>query len=139
MKVGFDYWQVISHYPDKIGSIMARFSWHEDEICVISAIGRGRIGTVEREVRRSLDEAGWDFSKLPVYEVLFDNPSQSPELKLAKCQELGVDIFFDDRDDVCRLLNKNGILALRVTRKDNSTYDLGAERTDSTPKRAGRE
>ena len=37
-------------------------------------------------------------------------------------------MFFDDRDDVCKLLNKNGILGLRVTRKDNSTYDLDAER-----------
>ena len=37
-------------------------------------------------------------------------------------------MFFDDRDDVCRELNKAGIMAMRVTRKDNSTYDLGAER-----------
>lgn len=63
-----------------------------------------------------------------VHEVVFDSPKESPELKLAKCQELGIEMFFDDRDDVCRLLNKHGIVAMRVTRKDNSTYDLEAER-----------
>jgi hypothetical protein len=36
-------------------------------------------------------------------------------------------MFFDDRDDLCRLLNQHGIVAMRVTRKDGSMYDLGAE------------
>lgn len=62
-----------------------------------------------------------------IYELLFDDPKESPELKLKKCQELGIEVFYDDRDDVTRLLSKDGILAMQVTRKDNSTYDLGAE------------
>jgi hypothetical protein len=56
-------------------------------------------------------------------------PRESPHLKLAKCQELGIEVFYDDRDDVCRMLNKHGILAMRVPRTDGSTYDLDAERT----------
>ena len=63
-----------------------------------------------------------------VHEVVFRDPRESPYLKLAKCQELGVEVFYDDRDDVCRVLNTHGILAMRVTRRDGSTYDLGSER-----------
>jgi acid phosphatase class B len=131
MKIGFDYWQVISHYPDQIAHLM--FGLIEiggSEIHVISAVGKNRVGTVQAEVEKAFDNSEYlvEPEDYTVHEVVFDNPSQSPELKLAKCKELGITMFFDDRDDVCRLLNKNGIMALRVTRKDNSTYDLGAER-----------
>ena len=88
----------------------------------MSAVGKDRAGTVEASVRKL------GFTDIKVHEVVFGGPSESPELKLKKCQELGIEMFFDDRDDVCRLLNKNGIVAMRVTRKDNSTYDLGSEK-----------
>lgn len=120
MIVGFDYWQVISHFPHYMGTLSAMHRQRGDDVVIISAIGKNRLGTVEAACR------ALGFQE-PVHEVLFDNPSQSPELKLSKCLELGVTVFYDDRDDVCRLLNKHGIMALRVTRKDNSTYDLGAE------------
>ena len=122
MIVGFDYWQVLSHYPERISHLIDVHEQAGDEVHVISAIGRNRIGTVEREVRAITPHG-------TVHEVVFRDPRESPFLKLAKCQELGIDVFYDDRDDVCRVLNKHGILALRVTRRDGSTYDLGAERT----------
>ena len=71
---------------------------------------------------------GYPFKPENIHTVVFEHPSESPALKVAKAKELGLDMFFDDRDDVCRELNKAGIMAMRVTRKDNSTYDLGAER-----------
>lgn len=129
MKVGFDYWQVISHYPAHIGALMIALRERGHELHVISAIGKGRVGTIANEVEVSLGDllfAG--LQPLYIHEVVFDNPKQSPELKLAKCQELGIEMFFDDRDDVCRLLNANGIIAMRVTRKDGSVYDLAGER-----------
>lgn len=139
MIVGFDYWQVVSHYPLHIGNLMRllqlqSFKEHEFEVHVVSAVGHNRVGTVQTAVYKALLDAGWLYPHELVaidniHEVVFDNPRQSPELKLAKCQELGIDLFFDDRDDVCRLLNKHGIMACRVTRKDNSTYDLGAEQS----------
>lgn len=134
MKIGFDYWQVISHYPELLSKLILRIdSMPDTEIHVISAIGKGRIGTIKADVFKSISNAGYlnphkviDPDK--IHEVVFDNPKESPELKLAKCKELGLDIFFDDRDDVCALLNENGILAMRVTRKDGSKYDLRSER-----------
>lgn len=123
MIVGFDYWQVISHYPKQFRHLSKLFRLNGDQVVIISAIGKDRIGTVATAVKNK----GFDPKLHPVYEVVFEHPKESPELKLAKCQELGVEMFFDDRDDVCKLLNSHGILALRVTRKDNSTYDLSAE------------
>lgn len=124
MIVGFDYWQVLSHYPEQLRPLINALEYGNVGVVVISAIGKNRLGTVAAEIEK-LNYAFIDSEN--IYEVVFDNPKQSPKLKLAKCKELGVDVFFDDRDDVCRLLNQNGIMAMRVTRKDNSTYDLGAE------------
>jgi len=124
MKVGFDYWQVVSHYPQYFSQLAMAHRENGSEIVIISAVGKDRVGTVQAEI----DKIGTFSNAVKVYEVVFDNPAESPELKLAKCLELGVTVFYDDRDDVCRLLNKHGILAMRVTRKDNSTYDIKAER-----------
>src|SRR5919202_3544639 len=109
MIVGFDYWHVLSHYPTQIWHLIAVHAAAGDEVHVISAIGRGRMGTVEGEVRAVTDVPA-------VHEVVFAHPRESPELKLAKCVELGIEVFYDDREDVCRLLAANGILALRVPR-----------------------
>jgi len=121
MKIGLDYWQVCSHYPDYFRELAKHMLLTGSEVHIISAIGATRIGTIEKQVRKL------DIPFTAVHEVVFDDPKQSPKLKLGKCKELGITVFYDDRDDVCRLLNYKGILAMRVTRKDNSTYDLDAE------------
>jgi acid phosphatase class B len=119
--VGFDYWQVLSHWPDQVTHLIEVHRRAGDQVHVISAVGPARAGTVEDEVRR--------LSSVPdVHEVVFRSPRESPYLKLAKCRELGVEVFYDDREDVCRLLAEHGILALRVPRRDAATSDLAAER-----------
>ncbi len=123
MKIGLDYWQVISHYPEYFQELVNAMVAQGHEVHVVSAIGKGRVGTIEHEVKGMLTGIH------ACHEVVFSNPRQSPDLKLAKCQELGISVFYDDRDDVCRLLNQHGILAMRVTRKDNRTHDLEAERS----------
>jgi hypothetical protein len=123
VKVGFDYWQVLSHYPERLKPLVDALLLAGHCVYVLSAVGKNRAGTVSDEAIK----LGFD---VPVYEVVFDDASQAPELKLKKCQELGIEMFFDDREDVCRLLNRHEILALRVMRKDQDgdTSDLVAER-----------
>lgn len=134
MIIGFDYWQVLSHYPELLTKLILRIdSMPDTEIHVISAIGKSRIGTIKADVFKTISNAGYlnphrIIKPENIHEVIFDSPKESPELKLAKCKELGIEMFFDDRDDVCALLNANGIMAMRVTRKDGSTYDLRSER-----------
>ena len=122
MIVGFDYWQVLSHYPEQIRHLMELHDAAGDTVHVVSAIGHGRIGTVAADVAR--------VTSIPtVHEVVFESPKESPVLKLAKCQELGITLFYDDREDVCRLLNRNHILAMRVSRRDDRADDVAAERS----------
>lgn len=123
MKVGFDYWQVLSHFPDEIAYLEAALKNVGAETHVISAIGKGRVGTIAPDVLEVMPY----FSEENVHEVVFNHPRESPELKLAKCQELGITMFFDDRDDVCKLLNEHGIVAMRVTRKLRGG-DINSER-----------
>ena len=122
MVVGFDYWQVLSHWPEQVRHLIDVHARVGDEVHVVSAIGDGRRGTVEADVRA--------VSAVPaVHEVVFADQGDAPALKLAKCRELGIAVFYDDREDVCRLLAEHGILALRVPRRDAAPDDLAAERS----------
>lgn len=121
MKIGFDYWNVISHYPDELWALAEALKEQTHEVHVISAIGKTRIGTIVGDVLNKWPNFAPEF----VHEVVFEKSKESPELKLARCKELGIEIFFDDRQDVCDLLNANGILAFKVPRANKS--DIEAE------------
>lgn len=66
MKVGFDYWQALSHYPEQFQALANSLLWAGHQVYVLSAVGKNRAGTVESEVRK----LGFD---IPVYEVVFDD------------------------------------------------------------------
>jgi hypothetical protein len=121
MKIGFDYWNVLSHHPDYFGELIPLMLAAGHEVHVISAIGRKRSGTIADEV----EDLG--IAVTAVHELVFSRPGESPALKTARCLELGVTVFYDDRDDVCRAMTTAGILALRVTRPDRRR-DTAAER-----------
>jgi hypothetical protein len=122
--IGFDFWQCISHYPKEFRLLDEALFMADHNIFVISAVGKGRTNTVEKEVSKLIP----NIASGDVHEVVFTHPKQSPELKLAKCKELGITMFFDDRSDVVDLLNENGILAFRVPRKRTGLSDIEAER-----------
>ena len=87
MKIGLDYWQVISHYPEYFRELARAHLARSSEVHVISAIGTDRSGTVAHEV------AGLGIPNSGVHEVVFRHSGESPELKLAKCLELGIQVF----------------------------------------------
>jgi hypothetical protein len=121
VKIGLDYWHVCSDHPGYFAALSRAHLWAGDEVHVISAIGRSRSGTILAEVHSLA------IPYTAVHEVVFMHPRESPRLKLAKCLELGITVYYDDRDDVCRLLAGRGILALRVTREE-AAGDVAAER-----------
>lgn len=120
-RIGLDYWQVCSHWPYFADLVPAlRAAGHE--VHVISAVGRKSAGSVAPGL------ADLGIACDGVHELLFSHPRQSPELKLAACRELGIGVFYDDRQDVCDLLNANGIMAMRVPRRQAGLGDTQAER-----------
>ena len=121
-KIGLDYWQVCSHWPyfRQLSDALRAAGY---EVHVVSSVGRKSAGTVAP----GLAERGIEVDG--VHERLFRHPRESPALKLAACLELGIGVFYDDREDVCDLLNANGIMAMRVPRRAAGQTDLEAERT----------
>jgi acid phosphatase class B len=121
VKIGLDYWNVCSHHEDYFRRLASLHLVAGDEIHVVSAVGRNRAGSVAPAV------TDLGIPVTAVHEVLFRRPVESPALKVAKAAELGLTVFYDDRDDVCRAMTEAGVLALRVTRADRRG-DVEAER-----------
>lgn len=121
MKIGFDYWNVLSHYPVHFVNLASMYIDYGNEVYVISAVGKNRAGTVKADVDRICRDL------FEVHEVIFSHPSQSPVLKTAKALELGIKVFYDDRQDVCDSMNEAGILCFKVPRLDYMS-DTQAER-----------
>ncbi len=121
MKIGLDYWRVCSHYPEYFRELAEMHLRSGNDVYIISAVGKHRAGTVLGEV------CNLDIPFTSVHEVIFSHPSESPKLKLAKCQELEITVFYDDREDVCSFLVQAGILAFRVPRLGR-TSDIESER-----------
>jgi hypothetical protein len=110
LRVGFDFHNALDSWPNQITNLMRRHKYYGDYVCVISAVGHRRKGTVASQV---LDLTVYVDD---VYEVAFQHPSQSPELKLQQASASRLDVFYDDREDVCNLLTSHGILCFRVPR-----------------------
>src|SRR5882762_2659820 len=100
MRICFDFHNVIDAYPAIFTRLAERHIRYHDEVHVISAIGPKRRNTIRQE----LDKL--DFLYSDVHEVVFGHPSESPALKTAKAVELGLTIFYDDRQDVCDAMNQ---------------------------------
>lgn len=121
MKAGFDYWNVCSDHPEIFRDLAVALLRSGHEVHVVTAIGKNRKGTIAGEVQ----DLGIPVTA--VHEVIFRHPRQSPELKVAKALELGLDVFWDDRDDVCYAMTEAKILACRVTRPGPRKVDIAVE------------
>lgn len=109
MIIGFDFHNVLDAHPRTV-QLLEELSHGENTIHVISAIGPRRIGTIENEVKK--------LTNYPVIvtEVVFKHPREAPLLKTQAAKALRIEIFFDDRQDVCDEMNKAGILCFKVPR-----------------------
>lgn len=110
MRVGFDFHNVLDAWPNHITNLMLRHINYGDYVCVISAVGRGRKGTVADQVHSYTPYVD------AIFEVAFQYPGQSPQLKVAQAKALNLHIFYDDRQDVCDAMTEAGILCFKVPR-----------------------
>ena len=107
---------MVSHYPEYFDQLIEAMVKQGHEVFVLSAVGDNNAGTVAAFGRGPAIR-----TECAVHEVVFDDRGSRPTRKLASGKELDITVFYDDRDDVCRLLNENGILAMRVTRRDGTS------------------
>jgi hypothetical protein len=116
MIVGFDYWQTITRDPWLFGDLASAIISEGGEVHIISAVGRNGVERAEK----GITECGVPYTAYHI--VVWESHEDAPQLKLDKCNELNIQMFFDDRLDICELLNLNGILACNLLRKDNKPY-----------------
>ena len=104
MIYGFDYWKTLSHHKKSLMPLIQALVLAGHKVYVISACGLDRKESTPKKIREM---------NLPA-EVLiemcyWENQLDAPKLKYEKCKELGVNLFFDDRQDICKYLSERGI------------------------------
>lgn len=113
MIIGLDFYKTISAYPKVFRILASSLTSEQHKVIIISAVGNSaNKENYTRHVRKFLKTHKITYDSLHI--VQFENDEEIPQLKLEACQTHKVQVYFDDRSDVCEILHKNGIVAMRV-------------------------
>ncbi len=108
MTYGFDYWKTISTHQEVLLPMIHALVSAGHKVYIISAASVKREQTTPEEINKlGLPEG------VEIHMCIWSYHQEAPQLKLQKCKELGVDMFFDDREDTCQYLSENGIPCFR--------------------------
>lgn len=108
MIVGLDYWDTITKNVKVFSSLASALISEGHTVYIVSAVGSVRIKTTRDDIE------ALDIPNEGIFVLEFKHHSEAPQLKLGCCKALGVQMFYDDRRDICELLNANGIVACQV-------------------------
>lgn len=116
MNIGFDYYHTLTD-DHRMIEMVKLLGYHN--LYLISAYGDRQMekGNYLDTLKGFLEENGITKYFNEIVPIYFEYPEQIAELKLEACQDWNIDMFFDDRLDVCEKLRANGILALQYTRE----------------------
>ena len=124
MIIGFDFYKTLSAYPRKFRTLISSYISEGHHIVVISALSdRSDVENYTRHMKDFLAQHNLTYHELQV--VVFHDDQEIPDVKLEACKEKGVEVYYDDREDVCQKLNENDILAFKVghkNKKDKSFF-----------------
>lgn len=104
MNVGLDFYGTIEKYPKAFKGLTDNYG---GAVYIITAVKSGNEKEVMRLIKRTKIKA-------EVHIVTYENFWEVPKLKLRKCQELKIKLFFDDLQATVDLLNKHHITAIKV-------------------------
>lgn len=107
MIVGLDFYGTIQEKPAQFWDL-AEALLPDNEVHIVTAVKEENLERVAMDVHDS------KISYSSLNPLIFEDYAEVPLLKLQACQDLNIELFIDDRADVCELLKKNGILALCV-------------------------
>lgn len=108
MTYGFDYYDTITKYRKEFRKLLTDLKASGNTVYIVSAVKRVNTQRLKDSVRHS---------KVPhdeLHIVIYDNYTDVAALKLDVCKRLGIRCFFDDREDVCRILAAAGIITCQV-------------------------
>ena len=97
--LGLDYNGVLTSNPNAFRKLAKRF----DKVVVVSSTKQPE--SVRMGVKRLMVD--WEVVTIPFIEF-----HMVPQHKLQACREHHIDVFIDDMESVCTLLNKHNILSL---------------------------
>lgn len=116
MIIGFDYFKTLTLHHKTLRPLAALVKGEGGMVFIISALSdQADREKYEKNLEKFLHDTNFPYSNFHV--VVFPKGKEDesiPMLKLEKCQELGVQLFIDDRADVAELMAQNGIMGLQV-------------------------
>jgi len=107
MNIGFDYSGTMDTYPEQFTSIGKAIQAQGGGVYIFSAVGFGDLA-FDQVITKQFP---W------VDKVITFEATHAPTQKLELCKEFGVEVFYDDMQDIVDNLNDNGVLAFRVWRR----------------------
>lgn len=119
MVIGFDYFKTITTHHKTLKPIARAIMAEGGFVYVISAVSDAsdepkRI-KYEQAMQKFLQDNNFPYTKCFV--VVFPAGHEEGNismLKLEKAQDLGIELFIDDREDVAELMSQNGITGLVI-------------------------
>ena len=116
MIIGFDYFKTLTTQWKVLKPIARSIKEEGGQVFVISAVSdQSDVEKYKKAMERFFNDTGFPYTNF--YVVIFPKGQEADHiqfLKLEKAQELGVEIFFDDRRDVVELFAQSGIPAFQV-------------------------
>jgi hypothetical protein len=116
MIVGFDYFKTLTTHHKEFRPVARAILDAGGKVYVISALSdQANREQYEKSLEKFLKDTNFPYSDFFV--VVFPKGKEEdniPYLKLEKCQDLGVEIYIDDREDVVELMAQNGIVGLKI-------------------------
>jgi len=116
MVIGFDYFKTLTTHHKTLRPIARAIMAEGGFVYIISALSdQGNREQYEKSMEKFLTDTNFPYTKFFV--VVFPKGQEDehiPFLKLEKCQDLGVELYIDDREDVAELMSQNGITGLVI-------------------------
>lgn len=116
MIIGFDYFKTLTTHHKTFRPLARAILNEGGQVHIISAPSdAGDKEKYEQNLKKFLQDTNFLYTSFQV--VVFPKGQEEdniPFLKLEKAQELEIELYIDDREDVVELMSQNGITGLLV-------------------------
>jgi len=116
MKIGIDFYNVITQYPKQMRELARSFLVAGNEVYIISAYGDRQLKKYDsspKKYKEFIESYNVPCSGIKL--VYFkDDDSLIPKMKYDVIKRLGIELMIDDRPETIKYLHERGICALQM-------------------------